>query len=309
MNKYKRLLVVIDPTTDHQPALTRAVHLASKTGAEIHALMCIYDFSYEMTTMLSVQEREVMREAVISSRSEWLENVLEAHKVPVTATTHVEWHNRPFEAVIRYGLEHSMNLIIKATRSHDSLKSVIFTPTDWHLLRKAPMPVLLVKEHEWPEHGNVIAAIDAGNDDDSHKGLNQEIISKAQSVAALVQAEVHLVNSFPGTPLNIAVEIPDFDPDSYTEAVEKYHTTQVDLLGEEFGIAKTNRHVKEGLPEDVIPSIARNVDAELVVMGTIGRTGISAALIGNTAEHVIDQLNCDVLAIKPTEFDCPIAID
>jgi universal stress protein E len=61
-----------------------------------------------------------------------------------------------------------------------------------------------------------------------------------------------------------------------------------------------------GLPEDVIPKYAQQLDAELVVLGTVGRQGISAALIGNTAEHVIDKLNCDVLAIKPDGFVSPV---
>ena len=50
------------------------------------------------------------------------------------------------------------------------------------------------------------------------------------------------------------------------------------------------------------------LDAELVVIGTVGRVGISAALIGNTAEHVIDELNCDVLAIKPDGFVSPLSV-
>ena len=56
------------------------------------------------------------------------------------------------------------------------------------------------------------------------------------------------------------------------------------------------------MPEDIIDDVAEKLDAELVILGTIGRTGLSAALIGNTAEHVIDQLNCDVLALKPDGF-------
>ena len=57
-----------------------------------------------------------------------------------------------------------------------------------------------------------------------------------------------------------------------------------------FNIAPENTHIKEGLPEDVIQSVANELDAELVILGTVGRTGLSAALIGNTAEHVIDRL-------------------
>ena len=44
---------------------------------------------------------------------------------------------------------------------------------------------------------------------------------------------------------------------------------------------------------------AKELEAELVVLGTLGRTGLSAALLGNTAEHVISKLSCNLLAIKP----------
>ena len=43
-----------------------------------------------------------------------------------------------------------------------------------------------------------------------------------------------------------------------------------------------------------------------MVIGTVGRTGLSAALMGNTAEHVIDGLNCDVLALKPEGYKSPL---
>jgi universal stress protein E len=65
MKDYKKILVVINPTTDHQPALARAVELASKSQAEITAFLSIFDFSYEMTSILSSQEREAMRQGVI----------------------------------------------------------------------------------------------------------------------------------------------------------------------------------------------------------------------------------------------------
>jgi universal stress protein E len=76
-----------------------------------------------------------------------------------------------------------------------------------------------------------------------------------------------------------------------------------------FNIAQENTHIKEGLPEDVIQSVANQLDAELVILGTIGRTGLSAALIGNTAEHVIDRLNCDVLALKPDGYISPLDVE
>ena len=76
-----------------------------------------------------------------------------------------------------------------------------------------------------------------------------------------------------------------------------------------FGINPDLACIREGLAEDVINDVATEIDAELVVLGTIGRTGLSAAIIGNTAEHVIDRLNCDVLAIKPVGYRSPLDID
>jgi Universal stress protein UspA and related nucleotide-binding proteins len=77
---------------------------------------------------------------------------------------------------------------------------------------------------------------------------------------------------------------------------------------QKYGISEEKCIVQEGLPEKVIPLVAKTIDAELVIIGTVGRVGISAALIGNTAEHVIDELNCDVLAIKPDGFVPPLKV-
>ena len=77
-------------------------------------------------------------------------------------------------------------------------------------------------------------------------------------------------------------------------------------LRQQFGIDEKFTHVEKGLPEEVIPDLAEHLRAGVVVLGTLGRTGLSAAFIGNTTEHVIDHLKCDLLAIKPEGFTCPI---
>ena len=56
-------------------------------------------------------------------------------------------------------------------------------------------------------------------------------------------------------------------------------------------------------------SMARQLDADLVVMGTVGRTGIAGLFIGNTAEMVLEQVQCSVLAVKPPGFVSPVQVD
>lgn len=67
MAMYQNMLVVIDPNQDDQPALRRAVYLHQRIGGKIKAFLPIYDFSYEMTTLLSPDERTAMRQGVRAS--------------------------------------------------------------------------------------------------------------------------------------------------------------------------------------------------------------------------------------------------
>lgn len=63
------------------------------------------------------------------------------------------------------------------------------------------------------------------------------------------------------------------------------------------------------MPEEVIPDLAEHLRAGIVVLGTVGHTGLSAAFLGNTAEQVIDHLRCDLLVIKPDEYQTPVELD
>ena len=307
MREYQKLLVVIDPTTDEQAALARAVELAERSQASITVFLSIFDLSYEMTSILSSQEREAMRQGVIDQRTAWLQDIITPYQSRgIDIQSRVIWHNRPFESIIQYAIEGDYHLIVKATHEHDKLKAVIFTPTDWHLLRKAPMPVLMVKEHDWSKNGKILCAVNVATEDADHDSLNEKIIKHGLDLAKKFNAELHLVNGYPGTPVNLAIELPDFDANNFTASVRMQHEQRVSYLAESFGISPENCHVKEGLPEDVIPELAAELDVELVILGTIGRTALSAALIGNTAEHVIDSLNCDLLAIKPAGYKSPL---
>jgi universal stress protein E len=307
---YKKILAVIEPFEEQQKSLLRAIEIANITGASVTAFLTIYDFSYEMTTMLSMDERENMRCAVVDDKSDWLSDIVENHVAEnnISLDIKVVWHNRPYESIIFEVIDKNYDLIVKGTQQHDTLKSVIFTPTDWHIMRKAPVPVLLVKEHDWPQNGQILAAVNVGVDVPEHRSLNERITQSALHFAGLLKSNVNLVNSYPGTPENIVIEIPEFDRSTYDESVKTHHQTEMLAHASRHHIPEQKCHVREGLPEHVIPGLAKELDAELVVIGTVGRQGISAALIGNTAEHVIDKLDCDVLAIKPDGFISPVKI-
>ncbi|MGG6135156.1 universal stress protein UspE [Pantoea allii] len=311
MSQYQNILVAIDPQQDDQPALRRAVYLNQLIGGKIKAFLPIYDFSYEMTTLLSPDERTSMRQGVISQRSEWIREQAKAYlDAGVDIDIKVIWHNRPYEAIIQEVLAHQHDLVLKMAHQHDRLEAVIFTPTDWHLLRKCPCPVWMVKDQPWPEGGKALVAVNLASEEPHHDALNQKLIRETVKLAESVNhTEVHLVGAYPITPINIAIELPDFDPSVYNDAIRGQHLVAMKALRQKFAISEEFTHVEKGLPEEVIPELSLHLDAGIVVLGTIGRTGLSAAFLGNTAEQVIDHLRCDLLAIKPDDFVSPITLD
>ncbi|EGG98322.1 Universal stress protein family 1 [gamma proteobacterium IMCC2047] len=62
----------------------------------------------------------------------------------------------------------------------------------------------------------------------------------------------------------------------------------------------------EGPPEQALPSFINSKSADLLVIGTICRTGIAGMFIGNTAESVLDAVDCSVLTLKPEGFVSPV---
>ncbi|MCP1436768.1 universal stress protein E [Erwinia persicina] len=311
MAKYQNILVAIDAQQDDQPALRRAVYLNQRLGGQITAFLPIYDFSYEMTTLLSPDERVTMRKGVISQRTEWIREQAKAYLAAgVNIDIKVVWHNRPYEAIIQEVLDGGYDLLLKMAHQHDRLQSVVFTPTDWHLLRKCPCPVWMVKDQPWPEGGKAVVAVNLASEEPHHDPLNTQLVKETLELAKQVNhTEVHLVGAYPVTPVNIAIELPDFDPSVYNDAIRGQHLLAMKALRQSFSIDEKFTHVAKGLPEEVIPDLADRLDAGVVVLGTIGRTGLSAAFLGNTAEQVIDHLRCDLLAIKPEGFVSPIELD
>lgn len=82
-----------------------------------------------------------------------------------------------------------------------------------------------------------------------------------------------------------------------------------DLLGTEaHGYLAPRRHLRKGSPRQVVPAIAGELGADLIVMGTLSRTGIPGYFIGNTAEVILNNVECSVLAIKPDGFVSPVTV-
>jgi len=298
MLKLSRILVVFDPYHESQPAFARAHFLAKKTNANLLLVSCIYDETYDMTNFLTAEQRVDMKNALLSAQQMAMQKHIEAFE-GVDIEIKVAWHKSLYRGIIDLASHEQCDLIVKSVKEHTKFAQKIFTPNDWNLLRYSPINVLMVKQHDWPENGNIVAAISIDANDKTQNLLSERVTQISLDVAQLVSGKVNLVNTFAGAPIHIAVEVPSFNAQAYNQDIEEKHKNELAAIGLSYGINDAHQYVREGLPEDVVPLICSSLDAELLVLGSVGRRGLSAALLGNTAEHIIDKVNCDTLVIKP----------
>jgi nucleotide-binding universal stress UspA family protein len=85
-------------------------------------------------------------------------------------------------------------------------------------------------------------------------------------------------------------------------------TLRKTIGADEYQSLSLHFHLPQGAAQKMIPELAVKLGADIVVMGTVARTGISGLIIGNTAETILYQLECSVLASKPAGFITPVTV-
>jgi universal stress protein E len=304
MRKYRNILVIVESQMNQQIALQRALEIAKfSPDTKITAFLAIYDFSYDLTSVLSLEDQVNMKNGIVQANEKWLEDELCKYKgeYPLI-NSKVVWQRNIAESILQEIQRDDYDLILKSSEEHGFLDTVLFTPLDWQLLRSSSIPVLLAKEHCWDKGAVILVALNFADNNDKHQRLmNIRLLRNAQELATLIDGNIHLINAAPPVIPAAVVEIPGFSPDIYSEALLKHNKEQIELFANRHRIPTKNCHVKEGQPDDVIPELAAELNACAVLIGNEGRSGISGAIIGNTCEQIVDDLNCDLLVIKSND--------
>ena len=276
MQAVRSILVVLDPEHAHSRALTRAKLIAGVTGARLHLLMC--DKKQDHSALLSLLSSQL--------HDDGYDNI----------TQEQAWHDSLHESIIDVQQAEGCELVIKEHHPDNPLKKALLTPDDWKLLRQCPCAVLMVKSERPWAGGVILAAVDVGNHDEAHRLLHTSIIDHGYDIASLAKGELHVISAHPSPMLSASDPVYQLK-----ETIEQRYREECAAFQAEFDVSDDRLHIAEGPADVLIPFTAHKYDAVVTVIGTVARTGISGALIGNTAEAVLDSLESDVLVLKSQE--------
>ena len=264
MKKIKNVLVVMDMPKQRQLAMNRGMILADQLGARLHLAAFVHHDMYDQNDVFEVHQRKAVREALEHERERWLlDKVRDAGIAAKNVTTTVVWEKHLHSWISDACEAGDYDIVLKS--AHDS-KTLVHTPTDWHLLRDCPAPVLIATRSKWPAKARVLAAVDPTRKDKAHKRLNNRVVEAAIAFANTHDAEVHLGWTVQAP--EILADLDVINPDKYRKQLTATMLPRLKELADYHGIPHDRIHTPKGKPGVALTGLAAKLKAELIVLGT-----------------------------------------
>ena len=278
MTRYLKYLVVMEPDSPHQAALTKAITLADKTNASLTTFACAYLSTEEINHYPSRQEAKRL---TLHKLGECISSqVISLTKPSVEISTEVTWNSDWASATSHFAKQIDANLIIQSGGDGGIPQR--------ELLRSAPCPVLVARTTTHIFGGMILAAVDIQGDD-AHMALNHAVITAALNLAEDTGSTLHLVCA-----LDEKEAVASHLGFEYLENTD----TQQVITAERFGVPQEQVHIQLGNPHVIISEWVNILAADVLVIGTQARRGIAGKLIGNTAEKMLTKTRCDLLVVN-----------
>ncbi|WP_339546728.1 universal stress protein [Pseudomonas sp. RA_35y_Pfl2_P32] len=298
MGKYQRLLLIAGQTLHQSPAQLRAVALALEAGAVLEVRAFV-----EPAPVVHYWEEQVddaAQQRYLRRHRRWeAEELDRLSDLGLQATVKTVFTTHPLLDILKTVEDLKPDLLIKDVTLEPVLKRVFITPLDCHLLRECPIPVHLVNQVHYSLPHRIVAAVDPFDPSTHISGLNDTIIQTANALALQCDAPLHLLYAYDLSPAfngDAPLAGGGWGVDVIEELRQSLHQAFI-TLAQRYGVPPERRHFVMGLPVPVISAFVQQYLADVVVMGTVHRTGVDR-LIGSNTERALYSVPGSILAVR-----------
>ncbi len=287
----------------HNPAAARRVaDLAARNDAELTLFGVIAEPSRLQRALHRADYIDAIREAEARALTTKL-----ARCAPDTTAGRIETRitaGSPSLSIIERVLIADHDLVVVTTDEDDEDRADIK-----RLLRKCPCPVWVIR----PTRARVQRVLAAVNPEPSETELNRTILELASSMVDEYGGELHVVHAWKlygeatiGSSAFMHTSAAEID--ALLERERATHRQALDDLLTASGVESESWriHLEKGPPAEIVRAIVAKHRINLLVMGTVARTGVAGLIMGNTAEAVLNSVRCSVIAAKPPGFVSPL---
>lgn len=290
--------------------LRAAARQAQATGARLTVLDVVEPLPARRRTV-TIEGRSVdLQKVLLDEREERLQTALTDAGIS-DAEIHVT-AGIPFVEVIRHAVSNECDLVIvgHSAPPEGGYRSV--APAIMQLLRTCPVPVWVMCPSR-ARKLRALALVDPDPADPARDSLNDKVLELATTLVRREDGDLHVAHAWElagestlrSSPF---LSVPAREVDLMARAAAEEHRLQLENLAERHGVPEMGGelHLVEGPADDVLPELARRLHINLIVMGTVARTGLSGLIMGNTAETILRSVGCSVLTVKPDGFVSPV---
>jgi universal stress protein E len=314
MQRFKNILIALDSKTRSKALLERGAALAQRNQACLTVIEVVEEAPGSAPWSILSGATADLPQHIIEKHSHDLEQLSaplrqRGIRVDTKVLTGI-----PFLELIREVLRNRHDLVMITAEGQGGLKERLFGSTTMHLLRKCPCPVWVMKQTQPRHYQCILAAVDPDPVDEQRNALNKTIMDLATSLAHWEQSELHIIHTWTlyGESMlrGPRINMPRSEMAQLLRKTKDEHQRRLNLLLRPYALDKLTHqvHLLKGNPGSVIPKVAQAKRIELIVMGTVCRTGVVGLIVGNTAENVLRQVDCSVLTVKPEGFISPIRL-
>ncbi|HMB73250.1 MAG TPA: universal stress protein [Gammaproteobacteria bacterium] len=293
-----KILTFIDLNSESRRSLERTAWLAEKFAADVEIFACKYD------QYLVADEA---KSNVVNADRETIEKLARPiESAAKSVSVDVEWAKSVDDAILEKIEKSRPDLVVKDTHYHSLLRRTLLSNTDWTLIGKCPVPLLLVKDRDVPANPAVVAAVDPTHQHDKPAALDRRILTFAKYFADRTNGHTHAVHVVDTAGVLIASSTlaapaagpaPTVDSSMIKELVSSARKSFLRLLSEE-SIDEESGRVLEGEVATQLARTADELNADFVLMGAVARGFLENAFVGHTAQRVLDRLGCDLIVVK-----------
>lgn len=298
----KRIIAVVNTENPTHPTIDLAMNLLSMEGDTIDIVTTMPQVSPILRSMWSDQNRTFERELLIEKQTRLNEIVSSLANENFTLNPYV-YHGKSFVGIIELADKNRVEMVL----SDDSIdleesEATVQGATNFQLLRRCHQPVWLVNSHRPTVPAKVVAAIDVEDTHLENMQLNKKILLTALDLSIRFGAQLKVVHAWElfGESTIIrkfGLEEADNERRLYAKKIWAAAEFQLQCLRERD--ASHDFQLLNGPPEKAIPAFLEEDSVDLLVMGTVGRRGISGLVMGNTAEKILRTAKSSILALRP----------
>ena len=296
MSYFRSILVHVDSRSTSHAVLHRAVDLAKAHGSTITVVDVVPDFSWPIR--MASTDYEEAQQHIAGGKLKAIQSLLaDIAKQGVSADGKV-LHGKASVALIKEVEQGNHDLVMKDAKGIGSRRHGWFGTTATHLMRFCPCNVWAYRPGAATQE-RVLAAVDVTTADAQHAALNAQILEAAFALCHGRRPHiVHVWSVYGEKLIQDYVKRDEFES-LVQEALKESRVRMADLLKPHgMSIDTPEVHMVHGAEEEEIPKLIKDQQFDVLVMGTVGRSGISGFFIGNTAEILLDRVPCSILAVK-----------